>query len=286
MFGKRSDARLIRTLDPIQKIMPYIMKTRTDAMNMFEESIPCESIDAYITSKAAEGIKIEYIHVIIAAMVRLLALKPQLNRYVMRGRVFARKKIWVSFVVHRSLRDADDGGTTLKICFEGTENIFEVAKIVNDAVAKEVASVDVENGTDKLAKIVTRVPGCLISLVVNFLMFMDRHDMLPQAVIDVSPFHTSLFLTNLKSLGIKHIFHHTYEFGTTGLFLAIGKEKMTPVVKGDGVSTRKTLGLGLVMDERFCDGLYFARALKLLKKYLRHPELLEENIDGIVEDIP
>lgn len=287
MFGKRSDARLIKTLGPMQKISPYIMKTRTDAMNMFEESISCEKIDSYIASKAEEGIEIEYMHIIIAALVRVLALKPQLNRYVMRGRIFARKKIWISFVVHRSFKHADDGGTTLKLCFDGTENLFEVAKIVNKAVQKEVASVDVENGTDKLAATLTRVPGWMISLAVNFLMFLDRHDMLPQSVIDLSPFHTSVFLTNMKSLGINHVFHHVYEFGTTGLFLALGKERSVPVATGtDEVKAKKMLGLGLVMDERFCDGLYFARSLKLLKKYLRHPNLLEEGLDAVVEDIP
>ena len=35
MFGKRADGRVIRNLEPMQQIMPYILKTRTDSMNMF-----------------------------------------------------------------------------------------------------------------------------------------------------------------------------------------------------------------------------------------------------------
>ena len=46
MFSKRSDGRLVREIEPFQKIMPYIMKTRTDSMNMFEENITCESMDS------------------------------------------------------------------------------------------------------------------------------------------------------------------------------------------------------------------------------------------------
>ena len=53
MFGKRPDGRLVKDLDPMQKIMPYIMKTRTDSMNMYEDTFPCGPLDAYIKEKAA-----------------------------------------------------------------------------------------------------------------------------------------------------------------------------------------------------------------------------------------
>lgn len=285
MFGKRTDGRLIRTLDPFQRIMPYLMKTRTDSMNMFEDSISCQSLDEYIQEKAAQGIRIEYVHIILATMVRLLALRPQLNRFVMRGRIFARKKIWISFVVHRSLK-SDRAGTTIKLCFEGTESIFQIAEIIDQAVTKELASDDGSNSTDKTAAVIMKIPGPLIQFAVNFLMFLDRHDLLPQAIMEASPFHTSLFFTNLKSLGINHIYHHVYEFGTTSLFLAIGKEKDLPAVSEKGVAIKKMLNFGLVMDERFCDGLYFARSLRLMKKFLRKPHLLEIPLPQKEEDIP
>lgn len=129
------------------------------------------------------------------------------------------------------------------------------------------------------------IPGPLIRLVVNTLMFMDRHNVLPKSVIDASPFHTSLFITNLRSLGINHIFHHVYEFGTTGLFIAIGKEKNEPAFNGTQLVIEKRMGFGLVTDERFCDGLYFARSLKILKKFLNNPSLLEVPLEHKIEDV-
>lgn len=288
MFGKRPDGRLIRTLEPIQRVMPYIMKERNDALNMYEDVILCKHMDDYIQKKAADGIKIEYVHIILATMVRMMALRPQLNRFIMRGRVFARPKIWISFVVHRSFRDSD-AGTTVKLCFDGTESIFDVAQKINETVEREMAVGvnQVGNSTDKLLEtILQKLPSWLISGVINLLMWMDKHDMLPGAVIDAVPMHTSLFFTNLKSLGINHIYHHAYNFGTTSLFLALGKEKVQPVVVGDRLEAAKGIGFGLVMDERICDGLYFARSLKMMKKFLRHPEQLEERLDARVEDIP
>lgn len=285
MFGKRYDGRLVRTTEPMQRIMPIVMKTRTDSMNMYEDTVDCAGLDAYIKAKAAEGIKLTYMHILIASMVRLLAIRPQLNRFVMGGKIYTRPKIWVSFVVHPTMKD-DSAGTTIKLCFEGTENILEIAEKINEAVAKETVTRTEKNATDKLLDTLTRLPSPILYAAVNILMWMDRHNMLPTAVLKASPFHTSIFLTNLKSLGINHIYHHVYEFGTTGLFLAMGKERKVAAVEGNEIVPQKHMGFGLVMDERFCDGLYFARSFRTMKKYFQNPTLLEERLEAKIEDIP
>ena len=285
MFGKRPDGRRIKNLEPMQMIMPYIMKERHDSMNMYEDTFNCEPWDIYIKEKEAEGIKLGYMHILIAAIVRLIALRPQLNRFCMNGRIYAREKVWVSFVVHPTLRN-DSEGTTIKMCFEGTETILEIAQMINDRVAKETVQRTEENGTDKLLRtLMHKIPGFLIKFVVNTLLWMDKHNMMPKAIIDLSPMHTSFFVTNLISLGINHIFHHTYNFGTTGLFFAMGKEKKIPVVKNGEIVEEKHMGFGLVSDERFCDGLYFANSLRLMRKFMRNPKLLEEKLDKKVEDV-
>ena len=222
-------------------------------------------------------------HIIIAAVVRLIAIRPQLNRFVMNGRIYARPKIWVSFVVHPTLDDASTG-TTIKLCFEGTESILEIAETINKAIEKETVKRAGENGTDKLARVLTSIPGPILTFVVNTLMWMDRHNILPKFIIELSPFHTSFFVTNLKSLGINHIYHHTYEFGTTGLFFAMGKEKVVPIYHKGEVIPQKQMGFGLVADERFCDGLYFAMAMRELRKLMRNPAVLEKPLEAKVED--
>lgn len=284
MFGKRADGRIVRNVDPMQMITPYIMKTRTDSMNMYEDTFTCEPMDAYIKEKEAEGIKLSYMHILIAGVVRMMALRPQLNRFVMRGRIYTRPKIWVSFVVHPTLHDGSVG-TTIKLCFEGTETILEVADIINKAIEKETTQRTGENGTDKLARALTCVPSPIIRFAVNTLMWMDQYNLLPKFIIDLSPFHTSFFITNLKSLGINHVHHHVYNFGTTGLFFAIGKEKTIPVVQKDETIHEKHMGFSLVSDERFCDGLYFAMSLRQLRKIMRNPKVLEQPLEMKVEDV-
>lgn len=283
MFGKRPDGRVVKSVPPLQKIMPYIMKTRTDSMNMYEEPIPCDGMDKYIKEKAEQGIRLSYMHILIAAVVRLIALRPRLNRFIMNGKIYTRPKIWVSFVVHPTLVDGSTE-TTIKLCFEGTETILEIIDKINEAVERETTGRTGENGTDTLARVLTFVPGFLIRFLVNTLMWMDRHNMLPRFILDLSPFHTSFFITNLKSLGINSIFHHVYEFGTTGLFFAMGKEKPHPVYKGDEMVKEKQMGFSLVSDERFCDGLYFALSMRKLRKFLQNPATLEVPLEAKVED--
>ena len=106
-------------------------------------------------------------------------------------------------------------------------------------------------------------------------MFLDKHGLLPNAIINVSPFHTSAFLTNVASLGIDAIFHHLYDFGTTGLFLAMGKKKKSYIYEDDEIHQEKCITIAFVGDERICDGYYYASSFKQLSKYLRKPELLE-----------
>ncbi len=285
MLKRRPDGRVVKTIPPIQKIMPYIMKTRTDSMNMYDDVFDCEVWDSYIKEKEAEGIKISYMHIFIAGVVRMIALRPQLNRFVMNGRVYTRDKICVSFVVHPKLCDGD-AETTIKLEFEGTETILEIAETINRRIKEETTARQGENGTDKLARVLTNIPGPIIRLAVNVLMWMDKHNLLPKAIIDLSPFHTSFFITNLKSLGINYIFHHVYEFGTTGLFFAIGKEQNHVELDKEGeISNEKCMGWSLVSDERFCDGLYFALSLRQLRKFMKNPKLLEEPLEAKVEDV-
>ena len=284
MFNKRPDGRLLRNIEPLQLITGFLMKRRYDAMNMYEDSFDCTMWDKYIKEKEAEGIRLDYMQIFIAGIVRTIALYPRLNRFVMNGKIYARPKIWVSFTIHPELH-IDSPDTTIKLCFEGTESITEIAEIIYEAIRKETVLRTEENDTDKMARFFTAIPSGSLNVVVAVLMWMDRHNMLPKAIIDFSPFHTSFYITNLKSLGINYVYHHTCEFGTNGLFFAMGKEKMVPVVEKGEIISQKRMGFSLVSDERFCDGLYFAKALRELRKIMKNPAVLEKPLEKKVEDI-
>ena len=282
MFGKRTDGRRLRKISPFFLLMPHIMKRRSDAQVFYAHEIPIAPLDEYIAKKDAEGIKMSYMSIIYASLVRILAEKPLINRFVMNGRVYARNSIDISLAIKKGMNETAEE-TTLKLHFKGSENIFEIRNRLEEAIVQNKA-VTAENGTDKLAKALAYIPSWLIKLIVNFLIFLDKHDLMPKFIIEASPFHTSAFLTNVGSLGIDSIYHHLYDFGTTGVFLAMGKKKKSLINDDDVLTEEKTLSLRWVLDERICDGYYYANAVKLFTKYMKKPELLEVNIEPI-EDV-
>ena len=276
MFGLRSDGRKIKTLGPIFRVIPHVMKQRSDAHVYYTQDLPLKYLDAYIAKKDQEGIKMSYMNIIYAALVRLLAEKPALNRFVMDGRTYARKGIYISLAIKKEMTEESEE-TTIKIPFIGSENIFEIKEKL-DSIIINNKDLNTENSTDKVAKLLSLVPDWLFKFIVNILMFLDKHGMMPKVIINASPFHTSAFLTNVGSLGIDGIYHHLYNFGTTGVFLAMGKKKKSYICEDDNIIEEKAISLKWVADERICDGFYYANALKSFYRYMKKPELLETNI--------
>ncbi len=287
MFGLRSDGKRVKKIDPLMKIVPHIMFHRNDAMVMQSQDYDCEGIDNYILEKKQnEGIRFSYLDILIAAMVRVVSLRPKLNRFIMNGKVYKRNNIQVAFVVKKKLVDTAEE-TTVKLTFDGSESIYDVKEKV-DAIILDNKGEEKKNDTDALAKMLTAAPNFIIKFLVRFLMWMDKHGMLPKSVIDASPFHTSLFITHLKSIKMPPVFHHIYNFGTTGLFISIGQEKYEPVVRNretKEIEVRKMLKAGLVVDERFTDGLYNSLSMRLFKEFMEDPHKLDQRNENVVKDL-
>ncbi len=284
MFGFRADGKRIKGIDPIQKIMPHIMSERSDSQNMCKYDIDCGPLDAYIKEQRNNGLNITYMHLVIASIVRLVALRPRLNRFIMNGRIYKRSEILVSFVVKKALSDnATD--SLVKLKFTGKESLRKIIEMVDEAIQKN-NKVSEKNGTDKLARVLTFTPNFLIKFLVGFIKFLDKHGMLPKAIINLSPFHTTFFVTNLKSIKCVYIYHHLYNFGTTGLFVSMGKEEVVPAFDKDGnVIKKKVMTLGINTDERFCDGFYFAKTLRMWKRIMENPHVLMEELGEVHQDI-
>lgn len=274
MFGKRADGVRVKKLDAIFKLIPYIMKTRTDSQVFFEDRIYLDKVSEYIKKKKEEGIRITHMEIIIAAIGRLLYERPQLNRFIMNRQIYQRNETVISLAIKKQMMD-EAMETTVKFKIKPEDTIFSISNQIKEVV-EENKKVTTKNITDKLADFILSFPNFLIKGVVSVIMWMDKHNLLPKAVIDASPFHTSAFLTNLGSLGIDAIYHHIYDFGTTSIFFAMGSKKYEKDLDGN---IQSYINIKVVADERICDGLYYAKSFLMLKKYLQKPELLEIPLD-------
>jgi hypothetical protein len=280
---RRSDGRRLKSLGPFIKMVPYIMTRRSDAQIFSKQTLVIDHIEAYIHAKRVEGIKLSYLHVFVAIYVRMIAQRPLLNRFVINSQIYARKDISISLAIKRSLHDEGEE-TTVKFVFTGRETIFEVAEIIDRCIGENLPA-GVQNDADKLAAWFMSLPNGLIKTAVGTIKWMDRHNMMPKKIVEASPFHTTMFFTYLKSIKLDYIYHHLYDFGTTGIFVALGKVKKMAVVEGDAAVVKSVCEIGYVLDERLCDGLYFANSFKLVKNYMEDLKLLETTLDEIIEDV-
>ena len=118
------------------------------------------------------------------------------------------------------------------------------------------------------------------------LRFLDFHGKLPKSLLKVSPFHGSMVVTSMGSLGIPAIYHHLYNFGTLPVFISYGNIFTADAVKRDGSREKHHfVTFKVVTDERICDGYYYASVFKRLKKIFQNPEILDETLESVVEDV-
>ncbi len=275
----RTDGYRVCCEDPMYELVPYIMPYRYDASNSITEEIDLTLIQDYIKKCRKKGINMSHMSIIIAGALRLVSQNPYLNRFVMNKKIYSRNHFCVSFV---TLQPGKISDTVNKLYFNLDDDIFTVNKKVQDAIERSQIPSS-QNSMDKLLSNLFRIPF-LVGAAVGFLKILDKYFALPFSIVDASPFHTSLFITNLASIRTNAIYHHLYEFGTTGIFISMGQPIKKVVKNGENIEEHKIMELGIVTDERIANGHYYGRCFKELNRYYKNPELLEIPPEFIVKD--
>ena len=283
--NSRYDGRRLKTLSPFYQITPFIMRSRVDAQDYYEDKIYIAKAENWLRSLRERGhTDIGFLQLFIAVMVRAFSQKPRLNRFVAGQRIFARNAIQITLAIKKQLHE-DGLETTLKLEFEPTATIFDIAHKLNAEVEanKQTAS---SNNTDTTAKLFMLLPRFLLRGALATLRCLDYYGLMPKSIHRASPFHTSAFVTDLGSLGIGPIYHHIYDFGTTSLFLAFGKKERELYIAEDGsLQNRKFIPIKVVNDERICDGHYYAAAFKYIRQLFQNPEILEIPPEQVFADV-
>lgn len=282
-WGDRKEGRRLRTISPMSMVIPYIMRDRSDAQNFFEDVIDITNVERYLDRKHSEGYTdMTLLHVILAAYVRIVSERPGINRFVAGRRVFARNNIECVMTIKKEMT-LESPDTCIKVEFDPRDDIYNVYKKFRETVRQAVADT---TDFDDTARILTKLPRWLFRFAMSVLRFLDFHGKLPSALLKVSPFHGSMIITSMGSLGIPAIYHHIYDFGTLPLFISYGNIYTADAIKRDGTRERHHfVTLKVVTDERICDGYYYASAFKRLKRYLLHPEVLDNPPLTVTEDV-
>lgn len=278
----RPDGTRVRDLTAIMQALPYVMPKRYDAQNWAEENLDEDAIRDYIRAKRREGRSVTHMSLLVSAYYRAVLKNPKINYFVMNRRIYKRNHFCFSFVILKTRADGTPDETVLKIFLEPADDIFSITEKIRAAIDRN-AQREHNNATDRFVNVAFSVPG-LAWLIFRGAYLMDRLGILPRKIIDLSPFHTSLFITNLASIKTRSIYHHCYEFGTTSVFVCMGKPEVA--FGREPGKRKKVLPLGIVMDERICTGVEYARFAVTLRQLLMHPERLEGPAETVSVSAP
>ncbi len=222
--GDRRDGRLLRSLPAFSKFIPYIMPTRNDAHIFYDESFEVSTVDRTLRRLRVEGYKgIGMLHFLIAAYIRCLSMLPGINRFIAGRRIYAHDDITIVMAVKRSL-SVDATETTIKVHFQPTDTILDVYRKMNEKI-EEIKTSEEDNNTEEVAETLTKMPRFLLRFAIAVLRVMDYFGLIPDSLIEASPFHGSMIITDLGSLRIGPVFHHIYNFGTLPVFIAFGAKR-------------------------------------------------------------
>lgn len=271
-IGDRSDGTQIRDIDAMHYVMPLMYPNRCDNEAYMKVSVDITKTEDYIKKYNEEhpDNRIAIFDIIIAAMLKTLRLRPQMNRFIANQTMYQRNCITAAFTVKKEFRD--DGDETLaRIVAEDTDNLESISFKVREQIAK--CKVEDDESTDAM-NFIKRLPAKhVIGAVARYL---DRHGWMPKSVIATDPYQCSVVLTNLGSLGMDIGYHHLMNWGTNSIFVIVGTKKFKPFYDKDGnVTMKRVIDLAVTLDERISDGFYYGRSLRLVQKLIENPELLE-----------
>ena len=287
-WGDRIDGRRVRTLAPMAQITAYFQVERNTCSNLFEESFEITHIDRYIRQKRREGLTdFGITHVLLAAYVRGVAKYPQLNRFISGQKVYSRGNDIQYCMVIKKEMTVDSPDTSIKVHLTPADTAADVYHKLNAAVESVKATKELDSNLDNLIQYLNLIPSVVLKFTVWLLKLLDYFGLLPKFLLELSPFHGSLFFTSMGSLGIPPIYHHLYDFGNLPVFGAFGCKRRAVEVQEDGtVVSKKYIDCKFVLDERICDGYYYATFFKYYRRLLRNPEVLDLPPEEVVQDIP
>ena len=282
----RKDAWYVQDLDSMHALMPHMLPGRTANEAVMNEVVDLTAIEKFLEKKNAGDPEFKYtfFHVIMAAAAKICLLRPKLNRFYSGHRLYERKDIIMTFVVKKMFVDESPEALAIINCDKSgvspLEDIHEKVKKIVFSVRKE----NKKDGTTDIMDSLVKMPRWLLKLVVGVLRKLEYHGHYPTSLMKEDPYYSSCFASNLGSIKMHAQYHHLAEWGTNSFFMIIGEKKPTPVYQADGTyEMHNCLELGMTIDERIADGLYFANSIKLFRHLLQNPELLELPIETPVE---
>ncbi len=280
----RFDGEYMGKVDGMHFIMPFIFPNRCDNETFFSFKVDLTNLNRYLEEKNASHPDYKYnmYQAIVTACLKTIHLRSKLNIFIHDKRMYRRKEVTAAFTVKQEF--ADDGGEVLAFIHSKPEWTFEDVHENLKNLLLKLKSKGYSDESSSAMDILARIPKFISRPIVRLLCLLEKLSLCPKSLLATDPYHSSVLLANLGSIGLPSGFHHLSNWGTTSLFLVVGKAERMPFYENDQIVFRDGVELGFTVDERVADGYYFSRSISLFKLLLEQPELLDRPMNEKLSD--
>ncbi|GMV40368.1 MAG: hypothetical protein AMXMBFR64_20840 [Myxococcales bacterium] len=273
----RKDATLVKTTSRVRRMIPYLMKGRNESIVYHEQLVDLTETLPFIEEwNRTHDKPITVFHVAMAGIAKGLIARPGLNRFISGGNTWQRNKVELSFAAKKQVSKDYSPLVTVKLDGIPDEPFSETVRRLHESVGE--ARDTKLKPVDKEVKLLLKLPGFVLRLIMWLARSLDDWNLFPYAMIKNDPLFASIFVANLGSVGIDRTWHHLYEYGNIGLFCvlnAVCKEVVAD--ENDQPVVKNMVRMRFAFDERINDGHYCAASLAIMRDYVEHPRrFLEE----------
>ncbi|MBQ8068760.1 MAG: 2-oxo acid dehydrogenase subunit E2 [Solobacterium sp.] len=283
-MGDRFDATYLKDVDSMHFIMPFMYPDRCDNQAFFTFKIDLTNLNAYLAKKNADNPEYKYnmFQCVVAAALKTIFLRSKLSIFIHNRKMYRRNEVSAAFTVKQEF--ADNGGEVLAFLHAKPEWTIDD---VHNEIHRQLLKLKTKGYADESTSIIDKLnkaPKWITRPLIGGICRLEKIGLIPPAMVETDPYHSSIVLANLGSIGLPNGYHHLTNWGTTSMFLLIGTIGRLPFYENDSVTFRDGVEIGFTVDERIADGFYFARSIKMLQLFLQQPELLERPMNEKLSD--
>lgn len=235
-----------------QKVESAITPTRASAVVYYALDIHSKELVAYLQEN-----QLRFFSYVLYACKETVLKHPFLNDFILGGKRYAHTSLVISTAMKKDVKQ-EGNISQVKIELNPDDRPTDIQAKMDEKILRIRNASD--NGFNRLIDTLHILPMFLFRFVLFIGSLLDRFGILPRALIDADPLHSSAVIANLGSVNGDAVFHHLYEWGTGSLFIAVGR------LSEDG-----DVSIHFTIDERISEGLQLFAAMDTFRNLLENP---------------
>ena len=254
-----------------RKVASSIYKKPSDSKIFGSVELDVTDLEAFISKKRREGVKITLTHVIVLAVARALKDEvPELNTYIRRGNVIQRDS--VDAMVSVLMPGAQM--SSVRVRNADKLNLSGLADIINEEI--KLSRSGTENSTMKSKGFIAAIPWPFRSWVFKLIkvITIDWGLSIPSLGLSANSFG-SFVVSNIGSIGLEKGYPALFPTSNVAFVMVLGGVLKKPWVVNDEIVVRRILSLSTALDHRVVDASHGGKLFKYIRNIIRNPEILD-----------